>query len=287
MGLGCNRIGQAHEADGHWIDLLEAARSAGVTLLDTSEVYADTQSERLIGDVLGSDPAVVIASKIGAFEPRHLERETALRALDGSLKRLRRDCLDVLQLHSPGRAALAETDWPELLEDLQQRGLIRLRGVAIDTTADAVRLLKACPDAFDLLQVTYHLGDRSAEAELFPLAQQHGIALLGRMPLARGIFTGKFRQPEEITESFRGHLMKERTAGYLDVAHRLEPVAEAYPGGITRLAHHFAMAPAAITATIPGAKNRAQLSANLTAADGPDDDWPAWRERIQQVLDAG
>jgi aryl-alcohol dehydrogenase-like predicted oxidoreductase len=119
----------------------------------------------------------------------------------------------------------------------------------------------------DVLQITYNLFVTEAEEGLFDLALEHGVGLLCRMPLARGVLTGKFRSGKDVTSDHRAALDGERATENIRKAEMLRSTAEAYQGGMTRLAHHFCLTARAISAIIPGARTVNQLQENVSASN--------------------
>jgi aryl-alcohol dehydrogenase-like predicted oxidoreductase len=269
VGLGCNRLGQDYAADEHWIALVRQAVDVGVTLFDTSEVYAAGRSEEMLGRALGNRADVVIATKIGWDHESGAGEFTAARmmtAVEDSLRRLQRDTIDVYQLHSPRRVHLERCDWVDGMVKLKAQGKIRVAAVAVDGLADGIWLMER--DLVEALQITYNIFNVEAEERLFALAEEKGVGLLCRMPLARGVLTGKFHPGQAVSDDHRATLDGERMWENVRRAESLRPLAATYEGGMTRLAHHFSLTPRAISAIIPGARTPDQLEENVAASNG-------------------
>ena len=122
--------------------------------------------------------------------------------------------------------------------------------------------------AVDALQITYNILDTSAEDELFAEAADGGVALLCRMPLARGVLTGKFHAGEPVPQGHRALLEGDRLRSMIEQTEHLRPLGEGYVGGLSRLAHHFSLTPPAVSAIIPGARTLEQLEENVAASNG-------------------
>lgn len=268
IGLGCNRLGDKRYPDEHWETLIRRALDLGVTVFDTAEIYAKSRSEEMLGRVIGNRDDVVIASKMNAWDEAEVDLSWArmAAAVEGSLRRLQRDCIDVYQLHSPSRATMACFDWGASMARLQEQGKIRLRAVAVNAVEDGVWLIEQ--GAVDVLQITYNIFDVSAEERLFDLADAAGVGLLVRLPLGRGVLTGKFRAGEAVADVHRANLDGDRLPDLIAKAEDLRTLGAAYPGGMTRLAHHFSLTPRAVSATIPGARTIEQLEENCAASGG-------------------
>ena len=125
VGLGGNRLGQDYAPDEHWIELVHRAVALGVTVFDTSESYGWGRSEEMLGQALGNRTDVYVASKMARI-PETGEREFSaarmMETVEGSLRRLRRDQIDIYQLHSPDREAMEKYDWAEGMARLKTQG---------------------------------------------------------------------------------------------------------------------------------------------------------------------
>ncbi len=270
IGLGCNRIGESCLSDADWIGLLHRAADLGVTLYDTSSQYTKGRSEELIGRAFGNRAGIVIATKAShAPNPNGVPEYTAelvCRAAEMSLRTLRRDVIDVFQLHSPSRDEMERLDWAEGMARLKKQGKIRCRGVAVHTLDDALWLMER--GTVDVLQITHNLFDRNMEPRGFEAAERCGVGLMCRMPLARGVLSGKFCAGERVAEGHRALLDGDRLAKNTERAETLRPPASRYEGGMARLALHFSLTPKAISAIIPGARSIGQLEQNAAASNG-------------------
>lgn len=269
VGFGGNRLGEANQTEMFWVDLIHHALALGVNLFDTAAGYTDGQSEAALGAALANRPDTLIATKISW--DRHsgkndFSSERIVREAEASLARLRRDAIDIYQLHSPRRAELDSFDWAEGMRKLKEQGKIRHAGVAIDRVEDGIWLIEQ--GLVEVLQITYNMFDTRVAERLLPLAEQHGIGLLCRMPLARGILSGKFKAGEKVGEDHRAHLDGDKMSMRILQAEDLRPLGNRYPGGMTRMAHHFSLSPGAISCIIPGARSIRQLEENVAASNG-------------------
>lgn len=271
IGLGCNRLGENSQSESHWLSLVHRALDLGVNLFDTSESYQDGRSEMILGHALQDRSDVIIATKMSpdrALKEYRFSAERMIFAVEGSLRRLSRDVIDIYQLHSPSRWEMQNSDWAEGMELLKGQGKIRMRAVAVKCTDDAIWLIEQ--GLVDALQVTHNILFAGQNQSLFDLARSEGVDILVRKPLAQGILTGKFRPEMEINPGYRAAKAAKHgdVARYVACAEDLRPLAESYPGGMTRLAHHFSLSPAAVSASIPGARNITQLEENVAASNG-------------------
>jgi aryl-alcohol dehydrogenase-like predicted oxidoreductase len=269
VGMGCNRLGEPQEPDGHWVSLVEHAVGLGVNIFDSSESYGWGRSEEMLGRGLAGKSDVLIATKISRIKETGAKDFSAARVVErceASLKRLGRDRIDIYQLHSPNREELERFNWAEGLQKLMEQGKIRFPAVAVNNAPDGIYLIER--GFVRVLQLTYNIFETSAEQELFRLAEERGVGLLCRLPLAQGILTGKFRAGEEVAEGHRAHLAGDRMMKLVEQAEGLRELGAGYEGGMTRMAHHFALTPRAISAIIPGARTVEQLEENAAASNG-------------------
>ena len=164
------------------IAALRAGIDAGLTLIDTAEMYADGGAEEVVGEALqGRREQVFLVSKV---YPWNAGGQKAVSACDASLRRLKTDYLDLYLLHWRGNYSLAET--VEAMETLIRQGKIRRWGVSNLDYDDMQELYgvtggKACATN----QVLYHLGSRGIEFELLPWCQQQQIPVMAYCPLAQ------------------------------------------------------------------------------------------------------
>jgi len=280
VGMGCNRLAEAGQPAPYWIDLVREAADLGVTIFDTAEAYQKGGSEEILGKALGNRDDVYIATKVGGSAGKDFSPERIKAACETSLKRLRRDRIDIYQLHSPNRGDMEKYAWAPALEALQNEGKIGLRAIAVNSVEDGIWLMEQ--NLVEALQITYNLLDTSAAEKLFPLAKEKGVALLCRLPLAQGILSGKFKPGQEVPNDNRAARAKEHMHERIERAETLKPLGAEYEGGLTRLAHHFSLSADAVSCIIPGARTSEQLRQNVEASNGGALS-AEWKERVEAV----
>lgn len=206
--------------------IFEAFAAAGGTTFDTSNIYQDGQAEIVLGELLGGhrDDFVVITKYSGTRQERPRpgttgnSRKTMIRSLEASLRRLKTDYVDVFMPHFPDGTTPIE----EILagfDDLIRSGKV-LHGGLSNFPAWRVAGAAARADLRGLaplagIQTEYSLAERSAERELLPMAQAHGLGVMLYSPLAGGLLTGKYRQGGKGRLSARGDAIEgspQRTA---------------------------------------------------------------------------
>src|SRR5690242_2299723 len=214
VGLGTWQLG------GDWGDVdedtaeavLEAALDAGVTLLDTADVYGDGRSEERIRKALASrSDRPFVATKAGRrADPFTAEQYTAenLRAwVDRSRRNLGVDTLDLVQLHCPPTAVYSDHRVYDALDALVEDGAIAAYGVSVETVAEGLTALQHPGVA--TIQVILNVFRRKPLEELLPAAAKAGVGILARVPLASGLLTGKFDEsttfPPDDHRNFNRH----------------------------------------------------------------------------------
>ena len=192
IGQGTWYIGETASKRAQEIDAIRAGIGAGMTLIDTAEMYGNGLSEKLVGEAISSidRKKLFIVSKV---LPSNAGKKNMKRSCDATLERLGTDHLDLYLYHWRGSIALAET--VACLEELKAKGKIRAWGVSNFDTGDMDELF-ALPSGKNCAvnQVLYHLGSRGIEFDLLPWMRRHGVALMAYCPLAqagtlrRGLF---------------------------------------------------------------------------------------------------
>ena len=270
-GLGTNNFGRRLDLAGTRA-VVDAALDAGVTLLDTADVYGATRSEEFLGSALaGRRDRVVLATKFGMriddTRPGGAGPAYVRSALEDSLRRLRTDRIDLYQLHQPDPATpLADTI--AVLAALRDEGKI----VEIGCSNFSAAQLAAAGGAFASVQNEYSLLEREAEAEVLPYCAAHGIAFLPYFPLASGVLSGKYRPgaPPPAGTRLAGFAPERRDAllreDNLATVARLERFAAQRGHTLLELAIAWLAGEETVASVIAGAMSPEQVRANAAAA---------------------
>ncbi len=260
-------------------DTLHAALDAGMTFIDTADVYGDGRSERLIAEVLASHtgPRPFVATKAGRRLSPHVA--TGYRDLSAFIDRSRRnlqvDMLDLLQLHCPPSAAYHDNAVFDALDDLQSRGIIARYGVSVETVAEAMAAL-ARPGVTSV-QIIYNIFRPRPAQRFFRAAEKLGVAVIARVPLASGLLTGKMSAAS--TFAADDHRSFNRNGEAFDMGETfsgvpydvglaaVEDLRKLVPAGATmaQFALRWILMNPAISVVIPGAKTPDQARANAAA----------------------
>jgi len=280
LGLGTMTWGRdtdEHEAR----DMLLTFRAAGGTLLDTAAGYADGDSECVIGRLLGGVVAreeVVLATKGGISRRTgarvvDVSRRTLLAELDGSLRRLGTDHVDLWQVHTwSDRVPVEET--LAALDTAVHSGRARYAGVSNYSgwqTAYAATWQRCWPGRAGLVstQVEYSLLARGVEREVLPAAGALGLGVLAWSPLGRGVLTGKYRTGTPADSRGASPHFADFVGRYLDGRSRriVDAVVTAADGlGVSPVdvALAWVRDRPGVSAAIVGARTAAQLRGSLT-----------------------
>ncbi|HEY3503954.1 MAG TPA: aldo/keto reductase [Actinocatenispora sp.] len=294
IGLGCNNFGRKLDLAGTRA-VVDAAIDAGVTLLDTADIYGGGgASERLMGEVLQHRrDKVVLATKFGhqgadmGYGPaagRKGGRAYVRRAVEASLRRLRTDHIDLYQIHTPDPGTPIEETLAALSE-LVAEGKVRYLGNSnftgwqIAEAAHVAREHGYVP--FVSAQNHWSLLERDAEREVVPAAVHYGLGVLPYFPLANGLLTGKVRKGRELPAGSRiaerSHLVTEQR---LDVVEALAAWGEKHDRSVLDIAIGGLAAMPGCGSVIAGATTPEQVYANAAAGD-----WEPSAEELDEIRD--
>ncbi len=282
------------------VAILDRAAAGGITFLDTADVYPlggglDTvgRTEEILGRWLqGRRHELVIATKcFGAMSSRPWDRGNSrkhiLDAIEGSLRRLRTDYVDLYQLHHPDPGTPID-ETLRALDDVVRAGKARYVGCSNFHAYQVARALGRSEvlgvARFDSVQPRFNLLFRQIERELLPLCQEERLAVLPYNPLAGGFLSGKHRRETgpaagtrftlgSAAQRYQERYWREREFATVDA---LRSLAAEAGMSLTRMAVAWVLAHPTITAPIVGASRPEQLDDVLPAADkGLDGDLKA------------
>jgi aryl-alcohol dehydrogenase-like predicted oxidoreductase len=276
VGLGCNNFGLRVDLEGTRA-VVDAALEAGVTLLDTADIYGNRGgSESFLGEVLeGRRDRVVLATKFGGDmrdgTTARGSRAYIQKAIDASLRRLRTDYVDLYQYHTPDR----ETPFEETfgaLDELVRKGKVRyighsnLEAAEVEKVDALARAREWAPPVS--AQNQYSLLRREAEEELLPTCERLGVGVLPYFPLASGLLTGKYRRgqppPEGTRLAGRHEVLTDET---FDRVEALERYADERGVTLLHVAIGGLVARPAVASVIAGATKPEQVRANVAAGE--------------------
>lgn len=263
--------------------MLDMALDAGVTLIDTADIYDFGVSEDMLGEFLtGRRDRVLLATKFGNpmdDDPMHRggSRRWVREAVTDSLRRLRTDRIDLYQMHRPDPDVPFE-ETLGALDELVDEGLVGAVGtscfpaeqlVEAQWIAERGQLVRPTSE-----QPPYSILCRGAERSVFPTCRRYDIGALVWAPLNGGWLTGKYRRdaaPPEMSRAVREpdhfDLQSEWRERKLDLVEQLTAIADEAGLSLTALALGFALAHPAVSAVLLGPRTPDQLADLLTLAD--------------------
>ncbi len=285
IGFGAWQIGgswgDVSEADGR--AALEAALDAGVTFIDTADVYGDGRSEKIIANALKSRGGArpMVATKAGRRLSPHVAdgytKANLENFIDRSLKNLEVDCLDLVQLHCPPTEVLYRPEVFGALDDLRHAGKIKNYGVSVEKVEEALKAIEY-PDVVSI-QIIYNIFRQRPADLFFKEAKRKNVAVIVRVPLASGLLSGKISRETAFAKD--DHRNFNRHGEAFDVGETfagvpfevgleaVEGVRKLVPAGASMAAFalKWILMNEAVTVVIPGARNAAQAKANAAAAE--------------------
>jgi len=264
---------EASAADADYLAAMQACYDAGIRHFDTGATYGAGHSEELYGQFIrGKRDDIFLASKV---DPADGSAAGMLQEIEGSLRRLGTDFIDLYYIHWPARGGRDMRPTMEGLERARAQGKIGAVGVSNFSVADMRQVGEA--GRIDAHQLGYNLLWRFAEADVIPHCIAHGIAVVCYSALAHGILSGKFPRvlnfpPEDQRNTvlpFRADIWPEVYAG----VEKLKAIAAAENRPLMHLALRWILHQPGITAVVFGGRNAAQAAANAGALAGdiPDD----------------
>ena len=274
--------GWSQSNDEESLRALTTAIARGCNFFDTAWAYGAGHSERLLGEARRMHPQapMYLATKV---PPKNLRWPAApdttlqdvypsdhVRAYtEQSLTNLGVETIDLQQFHVWTDQWVADESWQRTVSDLKDAGLIRAFGISVNRwqPTNVIRALQS--GLVDSVQVLYNIFDQSAEDELFPYCQQHGIGIIARVPFDEGGLTGTLtphsRWPDGDWRNI--YFTPDRLKETLERAERLEVLL---PDGmdLPELALRFILEHPAVSTTIPGMRRVAHVERNVAASDG-------------------
>lgn len=286
VGLGTWQLGadwgEVSEDDA--LAVLEASVDAGVTFFDTADVYGDGRSEQVIGRFLAQHPEVMVATKMGRRVeqlPEHYTLDNFRAWTDRSRANLGVDTLDLVQLHCPPSEVIAADATYDDLDTLVADGAVAAYGVSVETADQALAAI-ARPHVASI-QIILNAFRLKPLDEVLPAAEQAGVGIIARVPLASGLLSGRY--DEHTTFAPDDHRTYNRDGSAFDVGETFSGVD--FESGVhaaqdfSALVRDLGLTPAqaaiawvaqqpGVTTVIPGARNPVQARSNAAAgAAGP------------------
>ncbi len=277
LGLGCMGYGVAIDRD-EMIAFLRGAVERGVTFFDTAEVYGPWHNENVVGEALQPFKGqVIIATKFGwdidqttgaASGGLNSRPEQIRKAVEGSLKRLRIDCIDLLYQHRVDPDVPME-EVAGTVKELVAEGKAKHFGMS-EAGPDSIRRAHAVLPV-TALQSEYSLWTRDPEIEILPLLEELGIGFVPFSPLGRGFLTGKIDTTTQFDKSdFRNRVPRfeaEALKANLALVDLIKSIAADKGATPAQIALGWLLAKKPWIVPIPGTRNLQRLEENLGGAE--------------------
>lgn len=292
--------GSVSDADS--IAALHAAMDEGVNFIDTADVYGDGRSERLIARALrergSSRGRILVATKAGRRLSPHVaagyNTKNLTAFIERSLRNLRVDTLDLVQLHCPPTPVYYMPETFDALDALRRKGKIRHYGVSVEKVEEAIKAIEF-PNV-QTVQIIFNIFRQRPAEHFFALAKRRGVGILARVPLASGMLTGKLTKRSRFEKD--DHRLYNRHGKFFDVGETfsgvdynaslkaVEELRRLVPRGATmaQFALKWILMHDAVSCAIPGAKNIRQAQDN-TASSSLANLSPATMRRIRAIYD--
>src|SRR5690349_6471802 len=301
IGLGAWQLGAdwGSVSEDDALGTLGAAVDAGVTFIDTADVYGDGRSEQIIGTFLKQHgtkdrPQLTVATKMGRRMPQEPENYSLdnFRAwTDRSRANLGVDTLDLVQLHCPPTPVFSTGAVYDALDTLVAQKRIAAYGVSVETCAEALAAI-ARPGTASV-QIIFNAFRRKPLEEVLPADQAAGVGIIARVPLASGLLSGRYTHGTTFDAS--DHRTYNRHGEAFDVGETFSGVdfdtgidaarefASLLPAGLAsaQAALRWIIQQPAVTTVIPGARNVTQARQNASAAALP----PLTSAQLQGIED--
>lgn len=251
---------------------LHRALDLGMNFIDTADAYGRGHSEELIAQVLKTRrKEVVLATKGGnQFTVRqglrNFDPDYITSALEQSLKRLQIETIDLYQLHNPSQEVMRRGDIFARLDRCKQEGKIRFYGVSLEKTDDGLVAIETGKP--DTLQVVYNILHQDPEAQLFLLAQRDNVGIIARVPLERGVLSGRFRSTAEFAQKDwrRGVFSEEGLAQTHAAVEKLGFLVKGEVPNLAQAALRFVLSNPVVSTVIPGIRTVQQAETNIAVS---------------------
>lgn len=280
LGLGCMGMSDFYTTgldDKESMATLERALELGVTMLDTADMYGPHTNEELLGRFLkGRRNQVFLATKFGIVrDPSHPQvrgtnghPDYVRKSVEGSLKRLGTDVIDLYYQHRPDPTVPVE-ETIGALSDLVREGKIRYIGLSEVPVSILERAHKVHP--VTALQTEYSLWSRDVEADILPACERLGIGFVPYSPLGRGFLTGQIRSVDDLdSDDYRRdspRFQGDNFAKNLQLAEKISELAQEKGVKPSQLALAWVLSQSDNIVPIPGTKHRHYLEENIAALD--------------------
>jgi aryl-alcohol dehydrogenase-like predicted oxidoreductase len=265
--------------------IFNTAREEGINLVDTAECYGDHLSEQLVGNAIQRDREKwILATKFGHHFHGYLDRTTVYdpadvrKQLEGSLKALQTDYIDLYQFHSGNNEMFQTPGLWDLLNQFVKAGKVRNLGISVSPNDNLFQIDRATEVGAKAVQVVYNRLDRKPEEGLLQSCQRQDLGVLARVPLASGLLSGKYKPGSKFpTSDVRSTHDAQKMDEKLREVELISKSEVAQGVNMAQWALAWCLKHDAVANVIPGCKDPAQVSSNAAAARLARQDHPQIR----------
>lgn len=260
--------------------ILAKAYDRGINFYDSADLYGDGLAETRLGKFFGDRPEILIATKCGLNKDgnREFNRNYVLKCLEGSLKRLKRERIDIFQLTKPTAEDWKRDTIYETFEYLKTSGKIRYAGISVGTVEEGIFLAQ---QPIDSLQIIYNLLTVEFSENLIPAASRLGIGVIIRSPLSGGMLAGcinentKFPDYDDRKVFLHGDLLRKRSWMVAQIREKFNLKSN---GELVTFSLNYILSNPDVTLAIPGSTSVVQLEQNLLVLEKPRFTPDEWKE---------
>lgn len=272
-------------SDKHSLAALQRAIELGVNFIDTALAYGEGHSERLVAEaVQGAGREIYVATKVppknrlwparpGIGIDEVFPYDYVIQSTEQSLRNLKRETVDLQQLHVWNPDWIDRDEWKRAFEDLRKSGKARAIGVSINDHQPDTALALIATGLVDTVQVIYNIFDQSPEKSLFPACVKHDIGVIARVPFDEGSLTGRITEETTFPEGdFRNYYFRDDRKK--QVVERVNAILRDLnmedPHYVPELAIRFCLSDPAVSTVIPGMRSISSVEANvMSSGQGP------------------
>jgi aryl-alcohol dehydrogenase-like predicted oxidoreductase len=285
------------------LSLMQKALDAGITLFDTADTYGNGEGERILKDALGHRRGeICISTKFGyewkdtpveerkgqVEQPQNFDPAFVRQGLEGALKRLGTDHIDLWMLHNAKMGAIERDDTFALLEEFKREGKVRAYGVALGPAIgwepEGVRAMQL--RSLDCLMIIYNLLEQNPGRRFIEVAAGTGCGLMARVPHSSGMLEGKYTKDTKFDAGdHRAHRKRVWLEQGLQKIAQLEFITAGRGRSLAQAAIQYILAHPELTACLPNIYDEAQL-AEFAAAPGTPAFTPEELARVDALFDA-
>ena len=258
--------------------IIGTAGDAGINLIDTAECYGNHLSEEMVGRAVEKErDRWIIATKFGHLFKGHLLRdqlwsaEDVKKQLEGSLKSLRTETIDIYQFHSGSNDVFDNQELWTMLDKQKKAGKIRHLGISISNSHPGVlsyQSSRAGEVGAEMLQLYYNRLDRRPEEEAFPACREQNLGVFARVPLASGFLSGKYKKGVTFSgNDVRASKTRKELDAILEEVEEIRKKEVPPETSMAAWALAWCLRDPVVTTVIPGSKNPDQVLKNAAAAE--------------------